>query len=158
MDFQTTVLEAIKEQFIATAGPREFGNGDSRQRRLYYLKKLEDNLVLPMNDVHASEYRDGSGNELDWKMSSIRSSSAMTFNLFGNGPVRLANSEFADVYDVQYEFRLPTLRGNPHPANLDAYLIGKNVDVYCEMKMTEWMGATLTTSPRRSDCSMLYGR
>ena len=35
---------------------------------------------------------------------------------------------------------MPTLRNNPHPANLDAYLAGESEDAYCEMKMFEWLG------------------
>ena len=90
MDFQTTLLEALKRRLLDIAGPLEFGNGKSRTRQLYYLKRLDDNLVTPMPERVRAMYESGSGSELDWKMCSIRSSSAMTFNLLGNGPVRIA--------------------------------------------------------------------
>ena len=91
MDYQTTLLEVLKRRLLEVEGPLEFGNGEGRTRRLYYLKRLEDNLAVPMSDGVRAMYEGGSGNEPDWKMCSIRSSSAMTFNLLGNGPVRVAS-------------------------------------------------------------------
>lgn len=140
MDFQTTLYETLKDRLLQIEGSLEFGCGESRIRELYYLKHLDDNLIEPMSEVHIAEYSDGSGNELDGKMNSIRSSSAMTFNLLGNGPVQVASGEIAGTYDVIYEFKLPTLSNNSHPANLDAYLQSEDVDIYCEMKMLEWVG------------------
>lgn len=139
MDFQTTLHEVIKARLLETQGGLTFGNGESRTRRLYYLRNLEDNLYEPMSDVHRSEYGSGSGGELEWKMSSIRSSSAMTFNLLGNGKATIKGGDLAGHYDVVYEYQLPTLENNPHPANLDAYLRGNGTDIYCEMKMLEWL-------------------
>ena len=140
MDYQTTLLEAVKRKLVEVEGPLEFGNGESTTRKLYYLKRLEDNLAVPMSENVRAMYEGGSGSELDWKMCSIRSSSAMTFNLLGNGPVKIATGKHAGVYDLAYEYQLPTLRNNPHPANLDAFLKGEGEDVYCEMKMFEWLG------------------
>lgn len=141
MDYHTTLLEAAKARLVEVEGPLEFGNGEGRTRQLYYLKRLEDNLAVPISDGVRAMYEGGSGGELDWKMCSIRSSSAMTFNLLGNGPVRIASGGHAGTYGLAYEYQLPTLRNNPHPANLDAYLESENEDVYCEMKMLEWLGA-----------------
>ncbi len=140
MDYQTTLHEAVKQRLLQVEGPLEFGNGQSRTRKLYYLKRLEDNLVVPMSESVRAMYEGGSGSELDWKMCSIRSSSAMTFNLLGNGPVEIVSGKHAGTYDLAYEYQLPTLRNNPHPANLDAYLQGCTQDIYCEMKMFEWLG------------------
>lgn len=140
MDYLTTLHEAIKKKLIAVEGPLEFGNGGSRTRKLYHLKRLEDNLVVPMSGSVRAMYERGGGSELDGKICSIRSSSAMTFNLLGNGPVRITSGKRAGSYELAYEYQLPTLRNNPHPANLDAYLKGEGEDVYCEMKMFEWLG------------------
>ena len=140
MDYQTTLHEALKRKLLEVEGPLEFGNGESRTRQLYYLKRLEDNLAVPMSGKVRAMYEGGSGSELDWKMCSIRSSSAMTFNLLGNGPVIIASGKHSGTYKLEYEYQLPTLRNNPHPANLDAYLQGEAEDVYCEMKMFEWLG------------------
>lgn len=140
MDYQTTLHEALKRKLLEVEGPLEFGNGESRTRKLYYLKRLEDNLAVPMSGKVRAMYEGGSGSELDWKMCSIRSSSAMTFNLLGNGPVKVASGKHAGAYELAYEYQLPTLRNNPHLANLDAYLQGEAEDIYCEMKMFEWLG------------------
>ncbi len=140
MDYQTTLHEALKRKLLDVEGPLEFGNGESRTRKLYYLKRLEDNLAVPMSGIVRAMYESGSGSELDWKMCSIRSSSAMTFNLLGNGPVKLASGKHKGTFELTYEYQLPTLRNNPHPANLDAYLQSEAEDVYCEMKMFEWLG------------------
>lgn len=140
MDYLTTLHEAIKKKLIAVEGPLEFGSGGSRTRKPYHLKRLEDNLVVPMSGSVRAMYERGGGSELDGKMCSIRSSSAMTFNLLGNGPARINSGKHAGSYELAYEYQLPTLRNNPHPANLDAYLKGEDEDVYCEMKMFEWLG------------------
>ena len=136
----TTLHEALKRKLIEAEGPLEFGNGDNRTRMLYYLKRLEDNLVVPMSGKVRAMYEGGSGSELDWKMCSIRSSSAMTFNLLGNGPVKVASGRHTGTFELAYEYQLPTLKNNPHPANLDAYLHGESEAVYFEMKMFEWLG------------------
>jgi len=143
MGFQESFMNALKARFTETAGIREFGGVDSEAQAPYYLKRLEDNLVMPMSERHASEYSRGSGGELGGKMKALRSSSAMTFNLFGNGPVRLngAHGLPEGAYAVEYEHRLPTLAGNPRPANLDARLEseGGGTVIYCEMKLAEWV-------------------
>ena len=73
MDYLTTLHEAIKKKLIAVEGPLEFGNGGSRTRKLYHLKRLEDNLVVPMSGSVRAMYERGGGSELDGKMCSIRS-------------------------------------------------------------------------------------
>ena len=136
-------MDTLKTRFIASAGEREFGGVNSRTQAPYYLARLQDNLVAPMSQQHVDEYARGSGGELDGKMRALRSSSAMTFNLLGNGPVELngAHGLPADRYAVEFECQLPTLAGNPRPANLDARLESTNGDsvIYCEMKLAEWI-------------------
>ena len=109
----------------------------------YYVAHLEDNLIEPMAECHRLEYAQGVGVELGEKMQALRSSSAMTFNLLGNRDVTISDPALAPPghYAIRYEYQLPTLRGNPNKANLDARLAmhdGSTV-VYCEMKMAEWM-------------------
>ena len=143
MDFPTTVVEAIKKRFEETNDCRMFGGCESEAMAPYYVMRLEDNLVQKMAPCHREEYALGAGIELDGKMRALRSSSAMTFNLLGNHYVDVTAPSVAPVgrYKVEYEFQLPTLKGNPNKANLDARLLaddGRTV-VYCEMKMVEWM-------------------
>lgn len=96
-----------------------------------------------MSSQHFVEYNSGSGNELDGKMKALRSSSAMTFNFLGNGPFSFEDDSIvpAGTYSVEFEYQLPTLANNPHPADLDAFLCREDaeVEVYCEMKMLEWL-------------------
>lgn len=96
-----------------------------------------------MDAQHAAEYGDGSGNELDSKMQALRSSSALTFNTFGNGPVALNGDCFLPkgTYSVAYEYQLSTLVRNPNPANLDARLVRDNdgCAMHFEFKMLEWL-------------------
>lgn len=107
--------------------------------RQFYFNDLNDNLAEPMLEKSKKEYRNGSGNELDDKMKAVRSSSAMTYNIFRNADVTLAGI----TYDVTYEKQLYTLKRNVsgNPANLDAFLLSKdeNECIACEMKMTEWI-------------------
>ena len=143
MSFQEEFMETLKRRYVETVGEREFGGTRSKTQAPYYLKRVEDNLVMPMSEQHVAEYAHGSGGELEGKMKSLRSSSAMTFNLLGNSPVKATGAHGlpAETYSVEFEHQLPTLAGNPHPANLDAKLErenGKTV-IYCEMKLAEWI-------------------
>ena len=143
ISFQEAFMDALKSRFVETVGDREFGGTRSKAQAPYYLMRLEDNLVMPMSEQHIAEYGRGSGGELDGKMKALRSSSAMTFNLLGNGPVHAngQNGLPAGTYAVEFEHQLPTLARNPRPANLDAKLESADgeVAIYCEMKLAEWI-------------------
>lgn len=143
MDFPATVIELIKERFVETNGSCEFGGCESAAMASYYVARLRDNLIDDMAECHMSEYAQGIGVELGEKMHALRSSSAMTFNLLGNHCVSIVDPLLAlpGRYSIAYEYQLPTLRGNPSKANLDARLFAedKRTVVYCEMKMAEWM-------------------
>jgi len=73
----------------------------------------------------------------------------MTFNLLGNenAKVNTMGTLPQGEYKVFYEYQLPTLTGNPNPANLDARLrsVDFRRDIYCEMKMPEWISNGLGT-------------
>lgn len=40
MNHQTTLLEAVKQKLVEVEGQLEFGIGENRTRKLYYLKRL----------------------------------------------------------------------------------------------------------------------
>lgn len=120
----------------------------------YHYYNYQDNLFCPMGDQARLAYALGSGKELlpytqngtncPAKMSSITSSSAMTFNLLGDGPAHISTNEYlpAGAYQVQYEKQMYTLNMGSNPANLDAFLSNereKNA-IFCEMKLLEWLG------------------
>ena len=98
---------------------------------------------------HFTEYGRGSGGELKdsttpAKMKSIRSSSAMTYNLLGNKRIDLIAGKgiFSEgTYSIEYEKQLYTIKRNLQPANLDAFLYNgdNNEGIFCEMKMMEWI-------------------
>ncbi|MBQ8279064.1 MAG: hypothetical protein IJZ23_04410 [Roseburia sp.] len=117
-----------------------------------YYAKVEDNLWhrTLMAEQHFKEYSRGSGGELDdkngrpAKMKSIRSSSAMTYNLLGDRNIKLIDGKeiFSEgQYSIEYEKQLYTIRRNLQPANLDAFLYNeeKQEAIFCEMKMMEWI-------------------
>ncbi len=114
----------------------------------YYLYSLNDNLIKPMNRYVYGSYCNGSGNELESKMKALRSSSAMTYNLFNNNSsVTLNNYPNKNIsggkYTVEFEQQLFTLDESKTtmPANLDAFLTYGDTVIACEMKMMEWFSA-----------------
>lgn len=147
-NYSYDILSALKEQYIAICGQKAFqiqDGGANISARQFYLKELNDNLIEPMSEKVLHAYSKGSGNELSNKMLALRSSSAMTYNLLGNGFVNFRGDDSigAGRYEVSFEKQLHTLRKSKGglPANLDAFLYCKENQeaIACEMKMTEWI-------------------
>lgn len=120
----------------------------------YHYKNYQDNLFCPMAEQAMQSYSKGSGNELQpyqrsgkqcpAKMSSIASSSAMTFNLLGDGPAVIKGKHLPQgAYQVQYEKQMYTLNIGSNPANLDAFLSSEltKTAIFCEMKLLEWLNS-----------------
>jgi len=140
------ILNILKDQYTGIMGEKEFQTTDGA--REFYLKELNDNLYRPMDANARTAYGEGSGNEIEsGKMNALRSSSAMTYNLFwdqiaevNKGPGNLIGN---GVYKVEFEKQYHTLKSSVSrfPANLDAFLYCKRTRevVACEMKMTEWI-------------------
>jgi hypothetical protein len=120
------------------------------QKHPYHYKDFKDNLFGSMDNQTMQSYGNGSGGEMEStdqspaKMASIASSSAMTYNLLGNGPIEIAgNDDFpSGNYQLQYEKQMYTLNMGSKPANLDAFLSDEDArtSVFCEMKLLEWLG------------------
>lgn len=116
----------------------------------YHYKDCTDNVFGPMGDQVRQAYGNGSGGEMQVteyspaKMANISSSSAMTYNLLGNGPVEIVENDHlsAGSYQLQYEKQMYTLNMGSKPANLDAFLSNgrERTAIFCEMKMLEWLG------------------
>ena len=137
------ILDYLVTQYESAAKTKMINDHslDSEQKDYYFLR-LEDNLREPMGDDAQIQYGEGEGNELELKMRSIRSSSALTYNLFGNGPVDIKdnNPHFTPgIYNICYEKQLPAIRRSPRRANLDAFLESEEELIFFEMKMTEWI-------------------
>ncbi len=104
-----------------------------------YYNSYSENLYEPMGERHEKEYGGGSGGELNSsgkrpaKMASIRSSSAMTFNLLGNDAIVMKENRIGHTpgkYAIEYEKQLNTICNGKgqRPANLDALLVSENED------------------------------
>jgi hypothetical protein len=142
------IISALKAQYIAICGQKKFQTQKSSIKesvRQFYLKELEDNLIEPMTSAVIQAYNKGNGKELSDKMLALRSSSAMTYNLLGNGDINICgdNTISAGQYAVSFEKQFNTLRNSVggFPANLDAFLYCKENQeaIACEMKMAEWI-------------------
>ena len=143
MSFTTEILSYLRSQYESATGTKmDYDSTMKSPQAQFYFRELNDNLFRPMSAEVEKAYRSGDGNELEEKMRALRSSSAMTYNLLGNGPVEVKADSFLFIpgeYQVSYEKQLATIKRNPHKANLDAYLAGEKQLVFCEMKMTEWL-------------------
>ncbi|MFA5635374.1 MAG: hypothetical protein WC977_05655 [Anaerovoracaceae bacterium] len=148
------VLDALKKRYIEINGLKPFDTAMVSEKGRYYLADLNDNLIIPMKDKHRLEFSKGAGHELKYKMRALRSSSAMAFNLIGNGTVEIIDNNFFSkgMYTVDYEKAYNTIKQSSRKAHLDAYLYSKDNKeaIFCEMKMLEWL-----ESPGRLSCSYL---
>lgn len=140
------LLDLLKNKYTEVCGERKFQC--TSEMRNYYLDNLNDNLFRPMDETAFDAYGKGSGSEVDsGKMKALRSSSALTYNLFWNQMAELTNPGNsgleAGTYKVEFEKQFRTLKKSVggNPANLDAFLVcGKtNEAIACEMKMMEWI-------------------
>lgn len=134
--------------------PSDFESNEAE----FYLNEIEKNLINPMSTSHIFEYNKGNGHEFfdngtPAKMKSLHSSSAMTFNLLGNGPIEISTNHFGikgGNYHIKFEKKLSTLKKSGSPANLDAFLLSLDWQnaVFCEMKMFEWFEKNHTELPQ----------
>ena len=153
-EFEYWIQSTIKGVFSLLHPTKQFITGYEKGPNIsgyqFYLSNYKDNIYKPMNLCALNSYAQGSGNELEDKMRSVRSSSAMTYNLFANDCAvinSLPPKKFSlpkGTYTVEYEKQLPTLNLPLAPkANLDAFLIKEDEESYtiiaCEMKMCEWL-------------------
>ncbi len=143
MSLTVEILRYLRSRYeIATGRPMIFDSSMKSPQAEFYFQNLEDNLIEAMSEDTEKAYRSGDGNEMEEKMRALRSSSAMTYNLLGNGTIEVKEDSPFFVpgkYSISYEKQLPTIKRNPRKANLDAYLEGEKQLIFCEMKMTEWL-------------------
>lgn len=132
------IMDLLKENFEQVVGKKKFQEGS--EACSYYLFALADNLYKAMGEKALIAYGQGSGNEIfSGKMNALRSSSALTYNLFGNTPAKIAGKEYSVEFEKQYHTLKPSVPGKP--ANLDAFLYCEDTSeaIACEMKMMEWI-------------------
>ena len=117
--------------------------GESSENCIYYLDDFRKNIQS--FSKHCLEYKDAPGGELNknrWglvPMAALRSSAALTYNIFGDDSCCLINENkwhlCPGLYTLKYEWQSETING--HMANLDAHLHQGNCHLFVEMKMLE---------------------
>ena len=109
-------MDLLKENFEQVVGTKKFQ--DTSEARSYYLSNLADNLCEPMEDDAVKAYGQGSGNEIaSGKMNALRSSSALTYNLFTNKSAKITNQTGIarignGIYSVEFEKQYRTLKSS----------------------------------------------
>lgn len=137
------ILDLLKERYEQVVGTGTYRTRSQMQN--YWLDNYKDNLIHPMNASAEVAYGAGAGNEIGTgKISALKSSSALTYNLFWNQTaniVRAVPPLGNGTYSVEFEKQYKTLRTSNFPAHLDAFLYCKETGeaIACEMKMTEWI-------------------
>ncbi len=147
-----TILEILKSkhQNKAFCHSGFLGKPDVGRSKLapFYFRRREDNLIGFPDETHKRQICQGSGGEWDKDIFALRSSCALAFNLFGNGPVRFDDGvlDVSGVFSVEYEKQLPTLRPLEVPKSHPAYpdvclesLSNQNDVVFFEVKKLEWL-------------------
>lgn len=142
------ILRALKDKLLETKSVTENDFFDENDRAtskcIYYLRRFDKNVHSSKN--HCQDFKKGRGGELNenkrWRivpMASLRSSAALTWNIFGDGSTCRLKQDWnisAGDYNFEYEWnKSETIPG--HFANLDAYLHSGNCHLFVEMKMLE---------------------
>lgn len=139
-EFEKEILTIIKNKFDPMHS-FSYCSNDLNNKLSYYLKEINKHLYEPMNEISREAYDEGKGSELKGKnpkICALRSSSALTYNTFGN--YQLFEFENNTYYEKHFEFKdLPTLKNSNAPANIDVFLKGDNKLIFFEMKMCEWL-------------------
>lgn len=146
MSLLNDCCELLKEKFLKTKFVKE------EEIQNYGLINREKNLYQKMSDKTFAEYSSGGGGELkDGKMNMIRSSSAMIYNLLGNGDVVFSKDYYfredsyipKGLYKKEFEKRYKTVnvkvKGKQVEANLDAWLYNDVCEIFIEAKCLEWI-------------------
>ena len=148
-----TIYGKLKDKYSEIRPGLQFDTGISPTKRDYYLCNLADNLIAPMDDIHLAQFANGAGCEMEENMYALYSSSAMTFNIFGNERCVFHDGIFEyNQYEITYEKQLETLHPPPPhyqttPAHFDAMLTSPDSSeiLFFEMKMIEWLRGKLST-------------
>lgn len=137
---QTKIHDILKEKYEKITGKTmECQRTFSPTRNKYYFANLNDNFYTPMSEKVQEQFGGGSGKELKDKMFALRSSAAMTYNIFGNDDVTILPNDFitSGKYSVSYERQFNTLNNSNSPANLDVVLESDEEIVFIEVKLFE---------------------
>ena len=97
------------------------------------------NLLEPLREFEIQQLKEGDGDELDWKLRQINSSSALAINVFHaiheGQPLRIEGIGTFAGYEL--EKKLSTVINHDSKANIDLHLENADTHLYIESKFTE---------------------
>ncbi|MCR5217200.1 hypothetical protein, partial [Treponema sp.] len=137
---QVQIHELFKSKYEAATGNKMI----TPKRRLpsrnrYVFEDLSKNLYEEMSDNVKAQFMNGGGEDIFEKMHSLRSSSAMTYNVFGNDKVSFKGTcgISEGSYEVNYENPLETYSGAKTKNHIDVLLKNDRELNFIEMKFFE---------------------
>ena len=143
-------LLELETKALAASGHPLNAETAHKQYPSEHFAEYQNNLFCEMSEEHKTQYervtdREFSDTVRPASMKSVLLSSAMTFNLLGNGEIRAkdGNAFFVPgTYSIEYGKKLVTVSapgGRQVPTYLKAFLLNGTDAIFCEMKMTEWL-------------------
>lgn len=137
---QIKIHELFKNKFESASNQKMLcQKGLLSLKNKFIFEDLSQNLYEAMSEKVISQFKDAYGDKIFEKMHSLRSSSAMAYNIFGNENVifkgfsALSKGE----YKVTYEKALETFKGAKSKNHIDLLLENENENVFFEMKFFE---------------------
>ena len=97
------------------------------------------NLFEPLREFEVKQLNEGDGDELDWKLRQINSSSALAINVFHgiHEGLPLTLEGIGTFAEYELEKKLPTVTNHDSKANIDLHLENADTHLYIESKFTE---------------------
>ena len=143
-------LLELETKALAASGHPLNAETAHKQYPSEHFAEYQNNLFCEISEEHKTQYEKVthikfSDTVRPASMKSVLLSSAMTFNLLGNGEIRAkdGNAFFVPgTYSIEYEKKLVTVSapgGRQVPTYLNAFLLNGTDAIFCEMEMTEWL-------------------
>lgn len=157
MDFYTTLHEIIRAKYCEMNQESNLATNEDYTtiKSRFYTKRLEDNLREPLDTIHLNQLSKGLGGELreksldrkrPMKMKSVRSSSALAYNTFGNNQIKIKSNSFelpSKVYNISYETSHQLIKSDKKTVSawVDVALLSLDEEdcIIVESKMFEWL-------------------
>lgn len=143
-------LLELETKALAASGHPLNAETAHKQYPSEHFAEYQNNLFCEMSEEHKTQYERVAHIRFSdalrpASMKNVLLSSAMTFNLLGNGEIRAkdGNAFFVPgTYSIEYGKKLVTVSapgGRQVPTYLKAFLLNGTDAIFCEMEMTEWL-------------------
>ena len=141
----TVVLAHIKTRFMEVTGLTEEAFYNKHEinavQEIYWLRRMDDNLIRKMAPVHNKEF--SAGKSILPNLHYLASSHAMAFNMLGNETLTVLKNPYQipdGNYRISYNKTFRALKSKNAFVNMDACLWSEDggVCLCLEMKMLEW--------------------